>query len=43
VSDGGFIIVGVTKSRGTGGEDVYLVRLEDDAKVVWGNGLWWYR
>lgn len=35
LSDGGFIIVGVTKSRGSGGEDVYLVRLEDDAKVVW--------
>jgi hypothetical protein len=34
-ADGGFIIVGVTESRGSGGEDVYLVRLDAEAKVVW--------
>jgi len=34
-ADGGFIIVGVTESTGGGGEDVYLVRLDAEAKVVW--------
>lgn len=34
-ADGGFIVVGVTRSRGSGGEDVYLVRLDADAKVLW--------
>jgi hypothetical protein len=34
-ADGGLIAVGVTTSSGAGGEDVYLVRLDDDDNVMW--------
>jgi len=34
-ADGGFIVVGVNQSTGSGGEDIYLVRLDAEAKVRW--------
>ncbi len=34
-ANGGFIVVGVTESRGSGGEDVYLIRLDAEAEVLW--------
>lgn len=34
-ADGGFIVVGVTESAGSGGEDVYLIRLDADQKMMW--------
>jgi hypothetical protein len=34
-SDGGYAIVGHTKSFGAGGEDVYLVKLDADGKLQW--------
>ena len=34
-SDGGFIVVGATSSRGGGGLDVYLVKTDGDGRVEW--------
>lgn len=34
-ADGGFIVVGVTKSSGSGGEEIFLVRLDAEAEVQW--------
>ena len=33
--EGGFVVVGVTASRGAGGEDAYLMRLNEQEKVLW--------
>jgi hypothetical protein len=34
-SDGGYAIVGATKSFGAGGEDVYVVKLDANGKLQW--------
>jgi len=34
-SDGGYIFVGVTRSGGAGGVDIYLVRTDSDGNEVW--------
>lgn len=35
--DGGYIAVGVTRSYGSGGEDVYLVRTDARGEILWFN------
>ena len=34
-SDGGYVAVGVTRSLGAGGDDVYLVRTDPEGEVLW--------
>ncbi len=34
-SDGGFVIAGYTKSSGTGGSDIYIVKTNSDLEIVW--------
>lgn len=34
-ADGGFAVTGVTASSGSGGEDVYLLRLDPDGQELW--------
>jgi len=34
-SDNGFIIVGGTRSYGAGGEDVYLLKIDDELNIQW--------
>jgi hypothetical protein len=33
--DGGYIVVGVTKSSGQGDEDIYLVRTDSEGEILW--------
>ena len=33
--DGGYVMVGVTATMGSGGDDAYLVRLDRDEQVIW--------
>ena len=35
ISDGGYIIVGKTVSKGAGGEDAWVLRLNQDGNLVW--------
>jgi hypothetical protein len=35
LSDGGFIVAGVTRSFGAGGSDVYLLKIRPDGKLHW--------
>jgi len=35
VADGGFVVAGFTASRGAGGEDVWLLRLDEDGDTLW--------
>jgi hypothetical protein len=34
-SDGNYVVVGTTKSFGTGGEDVWLIKIDTNGNVIW--------
>lgn len=35
VSDGGFIVAGSTRSFGAGGQDAWILRLDDNGQIIW--------
>ena len=35
LSDGGFAIAGYTWSKGAGGEDMWLLRLDASGNIIW--------
>ena len=40
-ADDGFVIAGYSESDTNGREDVYLIKIDEDGKLLWQKNVWW--
>lgn len=41
INDGGFLLIGTTRSYGNGSEDIYLIKIDENYQTVWEKTIGW--